>query len=201
MTAQRHIWGITGGMGSGKSTVAGLLAQRGACVVDADALAKTLTAPGGVAIAALLAQWGPAVLDASGAMDRNAMRQRILEQPQDKARLESILHPLIAQSIDRAIDQSQRDWVLCDLPLLVESPRWRQRLAGVWLVDCSEETQIQRVQQRSQWPLPTIRAMLAQQASRAQRLRCADVVTYNEGCSLDQLSRLVAAQAESMGLR
>lgn len=201
MTRAKQIWGLTGGIGSGKSTVARVLVERGATLVDADAQAKAITAPGGLAIAALVETWGPSVLDAQGAMDRDAMRQRVFQNPEEKKRLEAILHPLIGQSTQAAIDAACTEWVICDVPLLVESPRWRPRLSGVWVVDCSETTQLARVRQRNQWPDETIQRIIAQQASRLQRLRSADLVTFNESLSLDALSRLVGAQAELIGLR
>lgn len=198
---QRIIWGLTGGIGSGKSTVAKILAARGASIVDADAQAKALTEPGGRAIAALVQAWGPDVLDASGAMDRAAMRERVFQSPQDKQRLEAILHPLIAQATQEAIDSADRAWVICDVPLLVESVRWRPRLAGVWVVDCTEETQMARVRARNQWPDATIRAVISQQATRERRLASADIVTFNENYSIQELDAVVGAQADQLGLR
>lgn len=198
---QRIIWGLTGGIGSGKSTVANMLAARGASIVDADAQAKALTEPGGRAIDALVQAWGPDVLDANGAMDRAAMRDRVFQSPQDKRRLEAILHPLIAQATQEAIDAADHAWVICDVPLLVESVRWRSRLAGVWVVDCTEETQTARVRARNQWPDATIRAVISQQATRKQRLASADIVTFNENYSIQELDAIVGAQADQLGLR
>lgn len=198
---QRIIWGLTGGIGSGKSTVACMLAARGASIVDADAQAKALTEPGGRAIDALVQAWGPDVLDANGAMDRAAMRDRVFQSPQDKQRLEAILHPLIAQATQEAIDAADHAWVICDVPLLVESVRWRSRLAGVWVVDCTEETQTARVRARNQWPDATIRAVISQQATRKQRLASADIVTFNENYSIQELDAIVGAQADQLGLR
>lgn len=198
---QRIIWGLTGGIGSGKSTVAKMLAARGASIVDADAQAKALTEPGGRAIDALVQAWGPDVLDANGAMDRAAMRDRVFKSPQDKQRLEAILHPLIAQATQEAIDAADHAWVICDVPLLVESVRWRPRLAGVWVVDCTEETQMARVRARNQWPDATIRAVISQQATRKQRLASADIVTFNENYSIQELDAIVGAQADQLGLR
>lgn len=198
---QRIIWGLTGGIGSGKSTVANMLAARGASIVDADAQAKALTEPGGRAIDALVQAWGPDVLDANGAMDRAAMRDRVFQSPQDKQRLEAILHPLIAQATQEAIDAADHAWVICDVPLLVESVRWRSRLAGVWVVDCTEETQTARVRARNQWPDATIRAVISQQATRKQRLASADIVTFNENYSIQELDAIVGAQADQLGLR
>ena len=129
------------------------------------------------------------------------MRDRVFQSPQDKQRLEAILHPLIAQATQEAIDAADHAWVICDVPLLVESVRWRSRLAGVWVVDCTEETQTARVRARNQWPDATIRAVISQQATRKQRLASADIVTFNENYSIQELDAIVGAQADQLGLR
>ena len=201
MRNEHVIWGLTGGIGSGKSTVASMLADCGASIVDADAQARALTEAGGKAIPALVATWGEGVLSADGAMDRQAMRERVFNSPQDKRQLESILHPMIAHAIQAAIDDAPQRWVFCDVPLLVESRHWRPRLAGVWVVDCHEQTQVARVRQRSQWEEATIEAVIRQQARRADRLASADVVTFNENLALPELRALVGAQANRIGLR
>ena len=201
MSTRKIIWGLTGGIGSGKSTVAKVLASRGASIVDADAQARSLTEPNGAAIGALVARWGASILTADGAMDRQVMRDKVFQSPEDKRALEAILHPLIAQAIQDAIDHAPTKWVICDVPLLVESSRWRPRLNGVWVVDCHVQTQMERVRQRNQWPDETIQSVINQQATRAQRLACADVVTFNESCTLLELQALVGAQADLIGLR
>ena len=201
MDHHKHIWGLTGGIGSGQSTVAQMLSCLGASIVDADAQARSLTQAGGLAIPSLVEQWGPSILSADGAMDRERMRELVFRSPKDKQALERILHPLIAQVTQQAIDDATSTWVVCDVPLLVESPRWRARLAGVWVVDCTAETQIARVRQRNQWPDATIQSVMAQQASRQRRLASADVVTFNENIALADLQALVGAQAALIGLR
>ena len=180
--------GLTGGIGSGKSTVARMLAQLGADVIDADAIARAVTAPGGAAIELLRAAFGPEVIDAAGALDRARMRALAFADPQAKARLEAIIHPLVRAEIDRRVAASVADTVVLDLPLLVESAQWRQRCDQVWVVDCEPQTQIERVIARSGWPRAQVEAVLAQQASRAQRLAAADVVLANgAGTDLDNL--------------
>ncbi|TSE26209.1 Dephospho-CoA kinase [Tepidimonas sediminis] len=171
--------GLTGGIGSGKSTVARMLAELGADVIDADAIARAVTAAGGAAIEPIRAAFGPAFIDASGALDRARMRALAFSDPQAKARLEAIVHPLVRAEIDRRVAASAADTVVLDLPLLVESDAWRQRCDRVWVVDCEPETQITRVMARSGWPRAQVEAVLAQQASRAQRLAAADVVIAN----------------------
>src|SRR5438105_15537544 len=141
--------GLTGGIGSGKSTVAGLLAAHGAVIVDSDAIARRLTLPGGGAIPAIRAEFGEALIDASGALDRERMRALAFADPQAKRRLEAILHPLIGIETEREAAASDSAVKVFDVPLLVESGRWRARVDRVLVVDCSETTQLQRVTQRS----------------------------------------------------
>ena len=197
----RHLWGLTGGIGSGKSTVARLLESLGASVIDADAQARALTQAGGQAMPSIRAQWGDAMIDPDGAMNRDAMRQLVFADAQAKAQLEAILHPLIAQATQAAIAAASSPWVFCDVPLLVESTHWRARLNGVWVVDCLESTQYQRVQQRNGWGHDTIQAVISKQATRAQRLAAADMVTFNDGLDLTELSALICTQAHQLGLR
>jgi dephospho-CoA kinase len=183
--------GLTGGIGSGKSTVACLLVQQGAELIDCDAIAHELTQAGGGALPALVDAFGSVVLDAQGALDRHQMRQLVFSNAQAKRTLENILHPLIqAQALQRAAASSAQV-VVFDVPLLVESSRWREHVDQVWVVDCSPETQIQRVMQRPGWTEKAVRAVLAQQATREQRRACADVVVLNDGISLAALAERV----------
>ncbi|HEX6708226.1 MAG TPA: dephospho-CoA kinase [Albitalea sp.] len=179
--------GLTGGIGSGKSTVAGMLAARGAAVVDSDALARRLTQPGGAAIPAIRAEFGDALIDATGALDRERMRGLAFADPQARRRLEAILHPLIALETEREAGAAQARVILFDVPLLVESGRWRARVDRVLVVDCSEATQVERVVTRAGWSPDMVRAVIAQQASRAARLAAADAVIHNDGISLADL--------------
>ncbi|MBS7806884.1 dephospho-CoA kinase [Variovorax sp. PCZ-1] len=189
--------GLTGGIGSGKSTVAGMLVAQGVARVDADAISRHATQSGGVAMPAIRLAFGDAVVASDGGLNRDAMRQVMLGDTSAKARLEGILHPLIGLQIDQLLAQTEQagaEMVVLDIPLLVEgASRWRQRLDAVWVVDCLPQTQISRVQARSSWPLVQIEAVMAAQASRAQRLAAADAVIYNEGLSLQALERIVQA--------
>ncbi len=187
--------GLTGGIGSGKSTVAQALVSLGGCrLVDTDAISRALTQPGGAAMPIIAQRFGAGFVTADGALDRPAMRALAFQDPSARQALEAILHPLIGEETERQAllaDPGQR--VVFDVPLLVESGRWRQKLHRVLVVDCEESTQVQRVMQRSGLDEPQVRAIMAQQASRAQRRSAADAVVYNDGLSLDQLHQEVAA--------
>jgi dephospho-CoA kinase len=183
--------GVTGGIGSGKSTVAQGFAQRGCHVIDADQIARSLTLTGGAAIAPIAAQMGAHFIGADGALDRAQMRDAVFRNPAFKTQLEGILHPLIRQQIDQqyqhASTLTDAPLVIFDIPLLAESSQWSPRLDQVIVVDCLESTQIARVQQRNQLSESAIEAIMAQQASRLQRLRKADWVLWNETLSLQAL--------------
>ena len=185
--------GLTGGIGSGKSTVAGLLADLGATVIDADAISRASTAAGGSAIEALRAAFGPDAITAQGALDRDHMRALVFADPQARARLEAIVHPLVRAEIDRQCAALDGGCAVLDLPLLAESAAWRQRVDTVWVVDCQPETQVQRVMQRNGWPRAQVEAVLAAQASRAQRLAIADTVIDNDQTRLAELATAVRA--------
>lgn len=174
---------LTGGIGSGKSTVARLFVEQGAGLVDTDALAHALTAPGGAALPALVAAFGPTILTDSGSMDRAAMRQRIFSDPSAKATLEGILHPLIRAETSRQCMalSATVPYVLVDIPLLVETGFFRRYCQRVLVVDCPESLQKSRVHQRNGFSTAEIDAIMARQASRAQRLAVADDVLSNDG--------------------
>jgi dephospho-CoA kinase len=196
--------GLTGGIGSGKSTVAALLAEAGAAIMDADAISRALTLPSGQAIPAILATFGEKLITPEGAMDREAMRSLVFSDPQAKRQLEAIIHPLVASTLkaqtQAAID-SGKTCLVFDVPLLVESgERWRRQVDWVWVVDCQIDTQVQRVVQRNQLKPDAIQKIIAQQASRAQRLACADAVIYNDGIDLSQLKQQVREMMACFGL-
>ena len=181
MGARRFTVGLTGGIGSGKTTVADMLAARGASVIDTDQIAHALTAPGGAAIPEIRAQFGDAFLTPEGAMDRAKMRAYVFAEPAAKARLETILHPLIRVETERAAEAAGGAYVVFAVPLLVESGSWKQRVSRVLVVDCAEETQVRRVMSRSGLPEQQIRAIMAAQVSRQERLAAADDVIDNDG--------------------
>jgi dephospho-CoA kinase len=186
--------GLTGGIGSGKSTVAGMLAELGAHVVDTDAISRALTATGGAALLRIAEAFGPAMIDASGALDRPRMRERVFADASARQQLEAILHPLIGTQTHLAAAQARPgQTVVFDVPLLTESGRWRQQVQRVLVVDCAEQTQVQRVMARSGWAEAQVRGVIAQQATRAQRRAVADAVTVNDqGRSLTGLQADVA---------
>jgi len=205
MTTHR-IWriGLTGGIGSGKSTVAGLCLAHGAAVIDADAISRSVTAPSGRAMEAIARTFGADMLGPDGAMDRQAMRERVFKDPQAKRQLEQIIHPLVSQitaeQTQDAIAQGHRCLVF-DVPLLVESgDRWRRQVDRVVVVDCDEDTQCQRVMQRSGLSAGEIRRIIGLQATRAQRLACADAVIFNQGLNLAELEAQVTQVAADFGL-
>ncbi len=185
--------GLTGGIGSGKSTVAALLVSEGACLVDTDAIARTLTLPGGAALPALRETFGPAAMATDGALDRVHMRERVFKDLAAKLQLEAILHPLIGIEARRQAAAAGDRPVVFDVPLLAESSQWRARVARILVVDCREETQAARVATRSGWDDVAARRVIAQQAPRAARRAIADAVIYNEGISLDMLHDQVHA--------
>ncbi len=195
--------GLTGGIGSGKSTVANLLAQLGAAVLDADAISRALTAPHGLAIDAIRQAFGADFVTPAGALDRERMRTLVFADPGAKQRLEAIIHPLVAQETSRqalAAQASGRQCLVFDVPLLVESGRWRQNVDQVLVVDCLPETQISRVMARSALSREAVLAIMASQANRVTRLQAADAVVFNDTLTLDDLAGEVRALAPAFGL-
>ena len=186
--------GLTGGIGSGKSTVAGMLAARGAGIVDTDALARALTAPGGAALPAIAEAFGPGVIAADGALDRAHMRRVVFagaDAPAARRRLEGILHPMILahalEDAGRFMQAHPGQPVVFDVPLLVESGHWAERVDKVLVVECPPDEQVRRVVARSGWAEADVRRVIAQQASNAQRRAVADAVIVNHGLTLDDL--------------
>lgn len=195
--------GLTGGIGSGKSTVLAMLQALGAVPVDADAISRATTAAGGAAIAAIAQQFGPEFVTADGALDRARMRERAYAQPESRRALERIIHPLVAAEITRQVEAAEAAGARCivfDIPLLVESGRWRAQLDRVLVVDCAPDTQVARVVARSALAPDEVRAIIAAQAPRVLRLAAADVVICNEGLTLEALRNEVEQAARSFGL-
>ncbi|HMM86747.1 dephospho-CoA kinase [Azohydromonas sp.] len=187
-----HI-GLTGGIGTGKSTVAARLAALGAAVVDADAIARALTATGGAAIGPLREAFGPQAIDAQGALDRAHMRTLAFADPAVRQRLEALLHPLIGAECERQAATAGARPVVFDVPLLAESRHWRARVQRVLVVDCDEATQVERVMRRSGWDADAVRRVIAQQAPRARRRAVADAVIHNVDLTLEALHAEVDA--------
>jgi dephospho-CoA kinase len=195
--------GLTGGIGSGKSTVAALLAQAGAGVVDADAISRQVTAPNGPAIETLRLAFGPEYIAADHGLDRNKIRQLVFSDPPARKRLENIIHPLVhqeAQLQSKRLVDGGCPCIVFDIPLLVESSFWRQYLDKVLVIDCSVETQIQRTSQRSHLAPSIVEQMILAQASRGTRLKAADLVICNDSLTLQALAQEVAQIHQFCGL-
>lgn len=192
--------GLTGGIGSGKSTVARLLQTQGAAVIDADAIARACTASGGAAIPAIVARFGDQLLTPDGAMDRARMREIAFGDPAARLALEAIVHPIVQQNIRDQADRADSPCLVFDIPLLVESAHWRHQLDSVLVVDCTEHTQIARVQSRSGWDEAAVLAVIRQQSSRERRLQAADGVLWNDGIDLPTLSLMVQTWGTRFGL-
>jgi dephospho-CoA kinase len=203
MAAVTYRLGLTGGIGSGKSTVSGMLGYMGAATIDADAISKSVTASGGTAIAAIETAFGSAMLNSEGALDREKMRKLIYSDPNAKARLEAIIHPLVGQAISEQAKRAESISAACivfDIPLLVESKHWRASLDRILVVDCTEETQISRVMSRNSLADAEVRTILVSQARRPQRLAAADIVLFNDGIAITDLEHLVREIGTQFGL-
>ncbi len=192
-TDARILVGLTGGIGSGKSTVSAMLAARGAGVIDTDRIARQLSEAGGAAIEPVASTFGREFIGKGGALDRARMRALVFAEPGARQRLEAIFHPLIGAESRRQADASRARVIVFDVPLLVESAHWRARVDEVWVIDCSEATQIARVGARSGWDEAAVRAVIASQATRSTRRAAADVVIDNDTATLAELDAVVDA--------
>ncbi|MBD8529154.1 MULTISPECIES: dephospho-CoA kinase [unclassified Massilia] len=172
--------GLTGGIGCGKTTVADMFGALGASLVDTDAIAHALTAPHGAAMPAILAEFGAGFATPDGAMDRARMRELVFTDPGARARLEAILHPRIREATAAAAALASGPYVIFVVPLLIESGTWRERVTRVLAIDCKEETQVARVMARNNLSEAQVRAIMAAQVTRAQRLAAADDVVVND---------------------
>ena len=180
--------GLTGGIGSGKSQVAHILAEQGASIVDTDQIAHDLTAPNGSAMPAIRQAFGDAVIAPDESLDRVRMRELAFSDATHRRTLERILHPMIAQAVQSHALAATGLYVVFVVPLLVESGRWRDRLDRICVVDCDPETQIARVQARNGMTRERVQSILDVQAMREERLQAADDVIENTGqTSLDSL--------------
>ena len=185
--------GLTGGIGSGKSRVADMLAEWGATLVDTDEIARALTAVGGAAMPAIEAEFGAQALTPDGALNREWMRERAFSDPQARLRLEAVLHPIISEETRRQAAAAAGSYLVFVVPLLVESlTRWRGRVDRICVVDCDPDTQVARVQARSGLTEPAIRRIMAAQAARETRLDIADDVITNDGATSPEQLRAQA---------
>lgn len=172
--------GLTGGIGSGKTTVANLFATHGATVIDTDLIAHQLTSTGGAALPHIEATFGAVYLMPDGSMNRSLMRDHVFSNAAAKKQLEAILHPLIRVAVEDAAQNTSGAYLMYVVPLLVESTSWRNRVTRILVVDCPEQLQVARVMQRSALLEQQIRAIMATQATRADRLMVADDVIIND---------------------
>ena len=179
--------GLTGGIGSGKSTVADLFAKRGVTLVDTDVIAHRITAPQGLAMAPIAAEFGPSFVAQDGSLDRAQMRALVFSDETARKRLEAITHPLIRAETERQREAASGPYVIVVVPLLVESGNWKTRVNRVLTVDCSVETQIDRVMRRNAFTREQVLAIIARQASREARLAAADDVIVNDNRSLEAI--------------
>lgn len=195
--------GLTGGIGSGKSTVSRLLAENGAAVIDADCIARSVTGQGGSAIAAIRQQLGDHAIAADGSIDRAVVRDMVFRDSAMRLRLEHIIHPLVwTESLqqENAARCSGFPCIVFDIPLLTESGIWRTRLDRILVVDCAERTQVERVVRRNAFSEEQVLRIVQSQSVRAQRLSIADIVIRNDEISLVQLADQVRQIAASLGL-
>lgn len=184
--------GLTGGIGSGKSSAARLFQSLGAGVVDVDDISHALTQPGGAGIPAIIQQFGRAFVAADGSLDRPRMRKRVFKDPLAKDRLEAILHPLIGQRARDQVAHAGAPYVMLVVPLLLERKGYPDMVQRIAVVDCSEQTQIERTMRRSQLTESAVRAIMAAQFSRANRLAKADDVLHNDGGEADLQKQVTA---------
>ncbi len=199
-TRRPFVVGLTGGIGSGKSRAASLFAALGVDIVDADVESHRLSAPRGAAIELIRQRFGAAFIAPDGSLDRARMRERVYADPAARRQLEGILHPLIAQACEARLGEARGPYAMLVIPLLVESGRAAERVQRILVVDCAEQTQIDRVMQRDQLSEATVRKILAAQATRAQRLAAADDVLSNEGLQGDLAATVHSLHARYLQL-
>jgi dephospho-CoA kinase len=191
--------GITGGIGSGKSTVADLFALRGVPLVDTDVIAHRITAPGGLAMPSIANEFGPSFVATDGSLDRAQMRALVFSDDTARSRLEAITHPLIRAETERERSEARGPYVMVVVPLLVESGSWKTRVDRVLVVDCAVETQIERVMRRNAFTREQVLAIIERQATREARLAAADDVIVNDAVAIEVLSREVDALHRQYG--
>ena len=196
----KFIVGVTGGIGSGKSTVAALFAALGAGVVDTDAISRQLTAPGGAAIPAIREKFGDDFINEDGSLSRTVMRERVFNHPPARKQLEAIMHGRIRDAVMAALEAATEPYVLLVVPLLIEVGSYRPILSRVLVVDCEEENQIKRASIRAGMTPTAVRAIMAAQTDRKTRLRVADDVIENNAdlASLETVVRQLDRQYRTM---
>ena len=178
---------LTGGIGSGKSSVADMLAKLGAAVIDTDEIAHQLTAPGQAGARAISNAFGAEYLAADGALDRKRMRELVFSDPAAKSKLEALLHPMIRAEVSTrlqaltAATTGGAPYIVIVVPLLIETGAYRELASRVLVVDCDEQLQIERVSRRSALTAEAVGRIMANQVSRAVRVRNANDIVSNDG--------------------
>lgn len=193
--------GLTGGIGSGKSTVAGMFSASGAAVIDADAISRSLTSSHGAAMETIKQQFGEAMISSDGSLSRDRMRNLVFTDVGAKKRLEEIIHPLVKLEMlrqDQAAMSSGIKLIVYDIPLLVESQNWRANLDKVLVIDCSEQTQVNRVILRNTLKQVDIEKIIAAQASRKMRNSAADMIIFNDSITIEHLRVQVTHVAQHL---
>ena len=173
--------GLTGGIGSGKTTVSDLFASLGVTIIDTNQIAHQLTAPDGAAIEIIRTTFGDRFITSTGAMDRACMRTLVFSNLNAKKQLEALLHPMIWMEAERTARLATGDYLILVVPLLIETIVWKEYISRTLVVDCTEKQQIQRVSARSQFTASQIQAIMATQTTRSTRLEVADDVIHNTG--------------------
>jgi len=188
--------GLTGGVGSGKSTVARLFAENGVSLIDCDTIARDLTTCGGAALPALFDEFGEPMRTTEGGLDRAAMRTLVFSDPRARERLEAILHPMIADECEQQAKAAAGTYLMLEIPLLAEKPEWRARCQRVLVVDCLPRTQIKRLVETRAWTQAEAQAIVGAQASREARLAVADDVIENNGVAAALIPQVVALHSD-----
>jgi len=188
--------GLTGGIGSGKTSVSDFFAGLGVPVIDTDVIARQLTARDGAALPAIRAIWGESVMRADGELDRDALRRRIFADPEERRQLESILHPLIRQRVVAALAELNMPYAVVVIPLLVETGNYRELLDRILVVDCPESLQLERVRARSGLSVEEVSAIISAQADRTSRIAAADDVISNDADKRSLRDQVAAIDAK-----
>ena len=201
MSYQPTRLGLTGGIGSGKSTVASMFATLGAVVIDADAVSRKLTTAHGQAIEAIKLEFGNAMISSDGSLDRSRMRDLVFTDANAKKRIENIIHPLIKlemQQQDYDATKSAVNLIVYDIPLLVESSNWRPILTKILVIDCTQQTQTIRVMLRNTLKKEDVEKIMANQATRKMRNSAADILIFNDSITVDELGEQVTQVAQQL---
>ena len=195
--------GLTGGIGSGKSTVAELFRRLGAGIIDTDSISHELTLPGAPGHNAIVSVFGPEYLHDDGSLNRARLRAEIFAHPATKAKLESILHPMIRQRVQEELAECGAPYVILVVPLLIETGAYANLVQRILVVDCPEEEQVARTMARSGLSAADVHAIMANQVKRQARLAAAQDIIHNEAnqaaleaqvAELDQRYRLLASE-------